>query len=148
MANFEVIKSEKTEKVENTENTKNAWVTIIVIVIIICVFYFFNSGSNSGGDKKAKECALQVITTDNKYYLNSTYTIGKITTRDAVFQSKTGEWYLFKCSYSYNPLNNGGSVMLDRSNEGQVYVGIKLKENNMFNYKFSSSLNDLIKKLD
>ena len=55
---------------------------------------------------------------------------------------------MFKCTYSYNPLNRAGSTMLDREDNGQVYVGIKMNENDMFNYKFGRTLEDLKSKLN
>ncbi|MCI8362227.1 MAG: zinc ribbon domain-containing protein [Clostridia bacterium] len=158
-----INKENNTPSQNNTNNMvpkdRNALIIIFVIICLIVGFIFFKNigviGDNNSNNSKttsiendAKSAALQVITVENKYYLNSSYSIGKITSKNAVLDSKSGEWYLFKCTYSYNPLNRAGSTMLDREDNGQVYVGIKMKENDMFNYKFGRTLEDLKSKLN
>lgn len=162
-----INKENNTPSQNNTNNIspkdRNASIIVFVIICLIVGFFVFknigifgnNNSNNSNNSSKttsiendARSAALQVISTENKYYLNASYSIGKITSKNAVLDSKSGEWYLFKCTYSYNPLNRAGSTMLDREDNGLVYVGIKMKENDMFNYKFGRTLEDLKSKLN
>lgn len=158
-----INKENNTPSQNNINNTtpkdRNALIIIFVIICLIVGFVFFknigligdnnsNSSKTTSVENDAKSAALQVIKIENKYYLNASYSIGKITSKNAVLDSKSGEWYLFKCTYSYNPLNRAGSTMLDREDNGQVYVGIKMNENDMFNYKFGRTLEDLKSKLN
>jgi len=149
----------KNENSIQAQNNKNAVIILFVIMCIIVGFFVFknigifgdnnsNSSKTTSVENDAKAAALQVIKVENKYQLNASYSIGKITSKNAVLDSKSGEWYLFKCTYSYNPLNGAGSIMLDREQNGQVYVGIKMNENDMFNYKFGRTLEDLKTKLN
>lgn len=156
------VNNENNIQAQNNTSQKNTNLAV-VIFIVICVIAGFlvlknigifgnnnssNSNSSTSIETDARAAALQVIKVENKYYLNASYSIGKITSKNAILDSKSGEWYLFKCTYSYNPLNKAGSTMLDREDNGLVYIGIKMGENDMFNYKFGRTLEDLKTKLN
>lgn len=141
MSSIEVVKSEKVDKPNYISKIIFAFIIGVVIIVVINLM----SGKNSYDYESA---AQQVIDVENRYSLNSYYSVGKILTKKCDLEQSLEEWKMFKCNYTYNPLNGAGNIMLDRENNDSVYVAIKFNTDDTFSYKFDSTIENLRSKLD